>query len=82
MDRWCQTRLRLSRRPGDLVSFGTAAAYLAASPHPMSERDLRRRFKAAGGLTWKTPGVRGEQASLSEVLEFHRDLHRGWLQVR
>ncbi|MFJ3793942.1 hypothetical protein [Kitasatospora sp. NPDC090091] len=78
----CWTRVYLSSAlPPDLVTWAEAAAELADGPHPMSERDLRRRFKASGRRrTWRVQGRRAEMVAMSDVWMFHRDLHRGWLR--
>ncbi|MFI9331927.1 hypothetical protein ACIGZJ_30850 [Kitasatospora sp. NPDC052868] len=69
-----------STPPQDLVTWAAAAAELADGPHPMSERDLRRRYKEDGRRrTWRVPGQRAEHVSMSDVWTFHRNLHRGWL---
>jgi hypothetical protein len=76
----CQTRIHLSTPPSDLRTWAQASAELALTPHPMSERDLRRQFKARSRRrTWRLPGQRAEYVSLEDVLEFQRDLVRGWL---
>lgn len=79
----CQTRIYYSTLPTDLVTWAQAAAELAGGPHPMSERDLRRRYKAdERRRTWRLRGQRAEYVSLAAVFEFHRDLHRGWMTAR
>lgn len=76
----CWTRVYLSTAPQDLVTWRQAAAELEDGPHPMSERDLRRRYKAnPRRRTWRVQGERAEHVSMSDVWEFHRNLHRGWL---
>jgi hypothetical protein len=65
--------------PPDLITWNEAEAAVATSPHPMSARDLRRKYKASDRPTYKVYGRRGEHVSRSVLLEFHRDLARGWL---
>lgn len=79
----CPTRIHYSTIPPDLRTWAQIAVELQDSLHPMSERDARRKYKAGGHrVVWNVPGQRGELVSLSAFLEFHRDLHRGWLSVR
>jgi len=79
----CQTRTHYQAIPSDLRTWAQIAVEMADGPHPMSERDARRKYKQDGRrVTWKVPGQRAELVSLSAFLEFHRDLHRGWLTVR
>jgi hypothetical protein len=78
----CWTRVYYSTPPQDLRTWAQAAAELADGPDPMSERDLRRKYKATGRRTWRVEGERAEHVSMSDVWEFHRDLRRGWLKGR
>lgn len=75
----CVTAAFFKRRPPDLITWNEAEAAVATSPHPMSARDLRRKYKAADRPTYRVYGRRGEHVSRSVLLEFHRDLVHGWL---
>jgi hypothetical protein len=75
----CVTATFFKQSPPDLITWNEAAAVVATSPHPMSARDLRRKYKAADRPTYRVPGRRGEHVSRSVLLEFHRDLVNGWL---
>jgi hypothetical protein len=66
-------------QPPDLINWNEAAAALARTPHPMSARDLRRKYKAADRPVYHVFGQRGEHVSRSVILEFHRDLVNGWI---
>ncbi|MBP5896381.1 MULTISPECIES: hypothetical protein [Streptomyces] len=77
----CITALFFARPPTDLITWSEAEAAVATSPHPMSARDLRRKYKAADRPLYRKFGVRGEHVSRSAVLEFHRDLVNGWLSA-
>jgi hypothetical protein len=70
----CPTHRRLTAPPTDLLTFAEATAVLARTPHPVSERTLRRGFKPGRGLrTWQNVGRRGELVSMSDVFAWHRD---------
>ncbi|MEE1838140.1 hypothetical protein [Streptomyces sp. SP17KL33] len=75
----CITAVFFARPPTDLITWNEAEAAVATSPHPMSARDLRRKYKAADRPLYRRVGVRGEHVSRSALLEFHRDLVNGWL---
>ncbi|NUR01289.1 MAG: hypothetical protein HOY79_33635 [Streptomyces sp.] len=75
----CVTATFLRVRPPDLINWAEAEAAVATSPHPMSARDLRRKFKAEPRPVFRIYGKRGEHVSRSALLEFHRDLVHGWL---
>ncbi|MFG3287342.1 hypothetical protein ACGF3G_00770 [Streptomyces sp. NPDC048179] len=75
----CVTADFFRHRPPDLITWNEAEAAVATSPHPMSARDLRRKYKAADRPVYRVYGQRGEHVSRSVLLEFHRDLARGWL---
>jgi hypothetical protein len=75
----CVTATFFKRVPPDLILWAEAEAVVATSPHPMSARDLRRKYKAADRPTYRKFGQRGEHVSRSALLEFHRDLVHGWL---
>jgi len=75
----CVTAAFFRTPPPDLINWNQAEAAVATSPHPMSARDLRRKYKAADRPLYKIPGRRGEHVSRSALLEFHRDLVHGWL---
>ncbi|RPE39820.1 hypothetical protein EDD90_2838 [Streptomyces sp. Ag109_O5-1] len=75
----CVTADFFARPPADLVTWAEAEAAVATSPHPMSARDLRRKYKAADRPLYAVPGKRGEHVSRSAILEFHRNLVKGWL---
>ncbi|MFI5814900.1 hypothetical protein ACIA7S_28575 [Streptomyces sp. NPDC051643] len=75
----CVTAAFFKRVPPDLINWNQAEAAVATSPHPMSARDLRRKYKAADRPLYKVFGQRGEHVSRSVILEFHRDLVNGWL---
>lgn len=78
----CPTRIRMAGLPTDLVSWPEAEVAVALTPYPMSQRDLKRKYKAdPRRRTFRFPGVRGERVSRSDVLRFHRDLYRGWLSA-
>jgi hypothetical protein len=79
--RGCVTAAFFSAVPPDLVTWNEAEAAVATSPHPMSARDLRRKYKAADRPLYAVPGKRGEHVSRSAILEFHRDLVNGWLRA-
>jgi hypothetical protein len=79
--RGCTTAAFFARTPPDLVTWSEAEAAIATSPHPMSARDLRRKYKAADRPLYAIPGKRGEHVSRSAILEFHRDLVHGWLRA-
>ncbi|WP_128378497.1 hypothetical protein [Streptomyces cavernae] len=74
----CPTRAFISSIPNDLTTWAKAAAATQRTPYPMSERDLARKARDSGLATYRRPGVRAELVSLTAVLEFHRDIHRGW----
>ncbi|BFP50097.1 hypothetical protein KCMC57_64650 (plasmid) [Kitasatospora sp. CMC57] len=77
----CPTHLHYSTMPPDLRTWAQIAAEIADGPRPMSERSARRHYNTGGQrVVWTVPGRRGELVSLSAFLEFHRDLHRGWLR--
>ncbi|CCB73365.1 protein of unknown function [Streptantibioticus cattleyicolor NRRL 8057 = DSM 46488] len=78
----CFTRAFFTGTPEDLISWPQAVAALERTPHPMSERDLRRKFRASGGRTYRLPGVRGELVSRSAIYEWHRDYWNGWLRIK
>jgi hypothetical protein len=63
-------------KPPDLLSYAEAVAVLAHTPHPMSERALRRGFT---GRVWREPGRRGGLVSMSEVFAYQRDRVLGQL---
>lgn len=77
----CVTASFLAKPPTDLITWTEAEAAVATSPHPMSARDLKRKFKAADRPTYTVFGLRGERVSRSAVLEFHRDLVNGWISA-
>ncbi len=77
----CPTRRYLSGRPRDLVTWAQAAEAIAQSPHPMSERNLRRLYRMYGGCVYRLVGVRGELVSRTAVFEWHRNYWRGWSQA-
>lgn len=64
--------------PTDLMTWAEAEVAVASSPYPMSARDLRRKYRAADRPVFLVPGLRGERVSRSCLLEFHRDLARGY----
>lgn len=68
--------------PPDLITWEQAEAVIAASPHPMSARNLRRKYLAAGRRVYHLHGVRGERVSRSDVCEFHRDYWNGWSRIK
>lgn len=75
----CVTASFFQKAPPDLITWNEAEAAVATSPHPMSARDLRRKYKAADRPSYRVFGRRGEHVSRSVILEFHRDLVRGWV---
>ncbi|MHB9861899.1 hypothetical protein [Streptomyces sp. YIM S03343] len=75
----CVTAAFFGQMPPDLINWNEAEAVVATSPHPMSARDLRRKYKAADRPTYTVYGRRGEHISRSVLLEFHRDLVNGWI---
>lgn len=81
----CPTRVLLSFLPTDLTTWAKAAEATQRTPYPMSERRLRDTARAAGLPTYPAPRVPGrggrpaqELVSLTDVMELHRDIHRGW----
>ncbi|MFF1284358.1 hypothetical protein ACFVY4_26900 [Streptomyces sp. NPDC058299] len=75
----CVTASFFKQLPPDLINWNEAEAAVATSPYPMSARDLRRKYRAADRPTYLVFGRRGEHVSRSVLLEFHRDLARGWI---
>jgi hypothetical protein len=78
-DPGCVTAAFFKQMPSDLINWNQAEAAVASSPYPMSARDLRRKYKAADRPVYHVFGRRGEHVSRSVLLEFHRDLMRGWI---
>lgn len=78
---WCPTRIYLSCPPADLIPWRQAAAVVARTPYPMSERTLRRKYLASGGRVYEIPRGRGKAQLVSRtaVYEWHRNYVNGWL---